>query len=133
MDEHLKKHGMISWSELLTNDLTAAKNFYSQLFGWKLEQACTSEESEMDYTIVKSNDREIAGMMTLPPETAQAPPNWGIYVTVDDVDATASKAEELGAKICVLPQDIPKVGRFCVIQDPQGAFISAITYTQDQE
>ncbi len=130
MDEHLKKHGIISWSELMTNDLTAAKNFYSQLFGWKFEQACTSE---MDYTIVKSNEREIAGMMALPPEDAKAPPNWGTYVTVDDVDAVASKAEELGAKIVVPPQDIPQVGRFCVLQDPQGAFISAITYTQAQE
>jgi predicted enzyme related to lactoylglutathione lyase len=127
MDEHLRKHGMISWSELMTNDLTAAKNFYSELFGWNFEQACTSE---MDYTIVKSNDREIAGMMALPPEDAKAPPSWGTYVTVDDVDATASKAEKLGAKIVVPPQDIPQVGRFCVLRDPQGAFIAAITYVQ---
>jgi uncharacterized protein len=127
MDKHLMKHGMISWSELLTNDLETVKNFYTQLFGWKLEQACTSE---VEYTIVKSNDREIAGMMTLPPEAAQAAPNWSTYVTVDDVDVTAAKAEELGAKIVVPPQDIPQVGRFCVLQDPQGAYISAITYVQ---
>lgn len=129
MDEHLMKHGMISWSELMTSDVAAAKNFYSQLFGWELEQACTAE---MEYTIVKSNGREIAGMMTLPPEAGGAPPNWGIYITVDDVDATAAKAEGLGAKIVVPPRDIPEVGRFCVIQDPQGAFVSAITYVKPQ-
>ena len=128
MDDSLKKQGMISWSELMTSDLAAAKNFYAQVFGWELEQACNTE---MEYTIVKANGREIAGMMTLPPEAEGAPPCWGTYVTVDDVDATAAKAESLGATICVPPRDIPKVGRFCVIQDPQGAFISAITYSSD--
>jgi predicted enzyme related to lactoylglutathione lyase len=49
-------------------------------------------------------------------------------VTVDDVDATARTALQLGGKVLMGPQDIPNVGRFCVIQDPQGAVISAITY-----
>jgi hypothetical protein len=88
---------------------------------------------EMDYIVAKSNGREIAGMMTIPPEAEGTPPNWGLYVTVDDVDATVRKVEELGGKICVPPRDIPEVGRFCVIQDPQGAFISAITYVTPQE
>jgi len=56
------------------------------------------------------------------------PPNWNTYVTVNDVDKVAKDAQELGGKILVGPQDIPTVGRFCVIQDPQGAVISAITY-----
>ena len=130
MDEQLMKHGAISWSELMTSDVEAAKKFYGQLFGWELEQA---DVPEIEYTVVRSNGREIAGMMTLPPEAAGAPPNWGIYITVDDVDATAAKAEGLGAKLCVPPRDIPNVGRFCVMQDPQGAYISAITYVQQQK
>jgi len=65
------------------------------------------------------------------PQDAQGmPPMWGAYVTVDDVDATARTAEQLGAKLLVPPRDIPGVGRFCVIQDPQGAVISAITYVE---
>lgn len=58
------------------------------------------------------------------------PPAWDAYVTVDDVDLTARMAEQLGAKLCVPPRDIPGVGRFCVILDPQGATISFITYTK---
>lgn len=127
MDEHMMKQGMISWSELLTSDLEAAKKFYAQLFGWELERA---PMEGMEYTIVKSNGREIAGMMATPPQAEGTPPNWGIYITVDDVDATADKAVELGAKICMPPQDIPQVGRFCVLQDPQGAFVSIITYVR---
>jgi len=56
------------------------------------------------------------------------PPHWGSYVTVDDVDATARTARDLGGKVLLGPHDIPNVGRFCVIEDPQGAVISAIAY-----
>jgi predicted enzyme related to lactoylglutathione lyase len=53
---------------------------------------------------------------------------WGVYVSVDDVDATAEAAKEMGGQVLMGPQDIPEVGRFCVLQDPNGALISAITY-----
>ena len=85
----------------------------------------------MDYTVVKVEDEAVGGIMPIPPKAEGTPPNWGGYVTVDDVDATARMAEELGGKIHVPPTDIPNVGRFCVIQDPQGSMISAITYTMD--
>jgi hypothetical protein len=58
------------------------------------------------------------------------PPVWSIYITVDDVDATAQKTQELGGRVLMPPMDIPKVGRFCVIQDPQGAVICPIQYEQ---
>lgn len=125
MDEKLRKHGAISWSELMTNDVDAAKTFYGQLFGWHFEDA---PMEEMTYTIVKANGEEVAGIMTIPSEAGPMPAAWGVYVTVDDVDAAAEKAVALGGKIFVPPQDIPEVGRFCVIGDPQGAFISMITY-----
>ncbi len=125
MDEKLRKHGAISWSELMTNDVGAAKTFYGQLFGWHFEDA---PMEEMTYTIVKANGEEVAGIMTIPSEAGPMPAAWGVYVTVDDVDAAAEKAVALGGKIFVPPQDIPEVGRFCVIGDPQGAFISMITY-----
>jgi len=66
--------------------------------------------------------------MPIPEEAKGMPPAWGAYVTVDDVDLTAKTAEQLGAELCVPPRDIPGVGRFCVIQDPQGATINVITY-----
>jgi predicted enzyme related to lactoylglutathione lyase len=58
------------------------------------------------------------------------PPAWGNYITVKDVDATVALAKDLGGKVLVEPRDIPEVGRFCVIQDPQGAWLTAITYKQ---
>jgi predicted enzyme related to lactoylglutathione lyase len=60
------------------------------------------------------------------PEMGDVPPNWLVYFAVDDCDAKAQKAAELGANICLPPADIPSVGRFAVIQDPQGAAFAII-------
>lgn len=125
MDEQYKQHGAFSWCELQTTDVGAAKTFYSQLFGWTTEEMTMPG---MTYTIVKAGGKEVGGIMAIPKEAQGMPPMWGAYVTVDDVDSMARTAERLGAKLLVPPMDIPKVGRFCVIKDPQGAVISAITY-----
>ena len=76
----------------------------------------------------KGQDQELAGLMTIPPEAAGMSPMWGGYVTVDDVQASAELARELGGKVLLEPRDIPKVGRFCVVSDPQGACLNLITY-----
>lgn len=127
MDEQFKQHGAFSWCELMTTDSAAAKAFYTQLFGWDTEDMAMPG---MTYTVVKTGGCGIGGIMSIPKEAEGMPPAWGVYVTVDDVDLTAKKAEQLGAKLCVPPRDIPGVGRFCVIQDPQGASISAISYAK---
>jgi predicted enzyme related to lactoylglutathione lyase len=128
MKDLYQQHGAFSWIELMTTDVEGAKKFYTQLFGWETEDMPMENMSD---TITKIGDEGVGGIMPLPPEAEGVPPHWGVYVTVDDVDATAGKAEELGGKIHVPPTDIPNVGRFCVIQDPQGSVISAITYTMD--
>lgn len=132
MTDPFKQHGAFSWCELMTTDVEAAKGFYSSLFGWELEDM---NVTGMNYTCVKAGGAGIGGIMAIPPEAAGAgmPPHWGSYVTVDDVDDIARKAETLGARICVPPTDIPGVGRFCVFRDPQGASIAAITYSMASE
>ena len=129
MDEQFKQHGEFSWCELLTTDVEAAKVFYAKLFGWDTEDMSMPG---MTYTVVKAGNKGIGGIMTVPKEAQGMPPMWGAYVTVDDVDLTAKTAVQLGAKLLVPPTDIPTVGRFCVIQDPQGAVINAITYINMQ-
>jgi len=68
--------------------------------------------------------------MPKPTGATGMPPAWISYVTVDSVDTTAQQAEKLGGKILMPPRDIPEVGRFAVIQDPQGASIAIITYAK---
>jgi predicted enzyme related to lactoylglutathione lyase len=128
MDEQYRQHGAFSWCELITLNVEGAKDFYRQLFGWELEDM---PMEGMVYTVIKAGGKEMGGMMHMPADAPKGmPPAWGVYVTVDDVDSTARTAKQLGAQIIVQPTDIPKVGRFCVIQDPQGAVINAITYRQ---
>lgn len=130
MDSKYKLHGAFSWCELLTTDAEEAKRFYSKLFNWTLEPA---PMPGMEYTLVKYGGEQMGGIMDIPPEAKGMPPHWGVYVTVDDVDATAKLATEMGGKICMGPHDIPGVGRFCVLQDPQGAIINVITYLKQEE
>lgn len=129
MENKLMRHGAFSWFELMTNDPEAAKGFYGKLFGW------TTETMQMDagmaYNIINVDGEGMGGIMNMPPGAGGMPSMWGIYISVDDIDATARSAVELGGQVLVPPQDIPEVGRFCVIQDPQGALISAITYKSE--
>ena len=82
----------------------------------------------MNYVMIKVDGNAVGGMMTLPPECTGRPPAWGVYVTVADVDATAHQVETLGRKLLRPPEDIPDIGRFCVLQNPQGATLCAIAY-----
>lgn len=125
MNDAALKHGAFGWNELMTTDVSAARQFYSALFGWETERY---PGGQFDYTLIKVAGESVGGMMALPPDCAGMPPSWGVYVTVSDVDATAGEVERLGGKLLRPPEDIPDVGRFCVAQDPQGAVLCAIQY-----
>jgi predicted enzyme related to lactoylglutathione lyase len=120
----MKQHGVFSWNELTTTDVPAAKAFYRDALGWDLNDI----DSGMDYTMARVGDREVAGIMPLPEGAQGMPPAWGSYVTVDDVEKRVARVESLGGKVVVPPQDIPNIGRFAVISDPQGAMLALITY-----
>ena len=126
MDKKLMQHGAISWFELMTNDVQGAKEFYQAIFGW--QYSAFGEDPAGPYTMIKVGGDEVGGLMRTPADCPYKAPVWGAYVTVDNIDATAAKIEELGGKILLPPTDIPNVGRFCVFADPEGAVLSAITY-----
>lgn len=128
MEDKLMRHGAFSWFELMTSDPEAAKVFYGSLFGWTTE--AMEMEGGMTYNVINVDGGDAGGIMKMPPGAAGMPSMWGIYISVSDVDATAKSSVELGGQVLVPPRDIPEVGRFCVIQDPQGALISAITYNR---
>lgn len=110
--------GFFCWNELLTGDPAANEAFYTEIFGWTVEQNSMPEMGT--YWVFRRGDRMECGMMPMPPE-AGAPPHWLPYVAVGDVDQAAVKVGELGGKIYVQPTDIPQMGRFAVASDPQGA------------
>jgi len=111
------------WNELATSDPQAAVAFYAKVIGY------TTGAMDMGpagtYHLLKTaGDLGRAGVMkTMDPAM---PAQWVPYVHTDDCDATLAKAKQLGATICVPATDIPGIGRFGIMQDPQGALIATI-------
>lgn len=118
--------GSLCWNELLTRDTDAAGKFYTHLFGWGSE---SQQMGQNLYTVFKNQDQPAAGMMAIQPEWGEVPPHWLPYFAVADCDRTADKATSLGGDLMTPPTDIPDVGRFAVVQDPQGAVFGIITLT----
>jgi len=115
--------GAITWNELSTRDVPAAKAFYAEVFGWAFEDA---PMGGMDYTTVMLGDGMIGGMMTTPAEVPpEVPAYWLAYFGTEDTDASMEKATGLGATVMAGPIDIP-AGRFAVLSDPAGAFFGLI-------
>jgi predicted enzyme related to lactoylglutathione lyase len=118
--------GALCWTELTTSNLKAAETFYTGLFGWTAKRSDPS--ADMEYTEMSNNGQAGVGMMPKPPGMpAHIPSYWMPYFMFTDVDAGAGKAKQLGAKVMIAPRDIPKVGRFAIISDPQGAVFAIFT------
>jgi predicted enzyme related to lactoylglutathione lyase len=116
--------GTLCWNELTTRAVDASIAFYGDVLGWT---ASPLEGSEVAYYEWKRGGTTVAGMMPMVGEMwpADLPNHWMVYFAVDDADATAERCTELGGAVSVPPTDIP-VGRFAVLNDPQGAFFSII-------
>ena len=111
--------GTISWTDLTTSDLDAAKRFYGGLLGWEFEDVPIGDGQV--YSMAKLRGVEAAALSA----SADQPPHWNVYVTVQSADDAAARARELGATILLEPFDVFDAGRMTVVQDPTGAAIAA--------
>jgi predicted enzyme related to lactoylglutathione lyase len=111
------------WNELGTNDTQLAGEFYTKVFGWTKEKF---SDSPIEYTMFKNGDRGAGGMYKIAPEMGPIPPHWLVYFAVDDCDAKVQKATELGGSVMKPADDIPGIGRFAILNDPQGAAFAII-------
>ena len=118
--EVINEPNSLCWAELDTNDTKSAGSFYTELFGWG-KKGGGQAANETEYIEWQHGGKSIGGMMTIPKEWGPVPPNWLVYFAVADVDATAKKTGELKGAAIVPPTDIPDMGRFAVLRDPQGA------------
>lgn len=116
--------GDFCWMELGTTDQTAAKKFYTELFGWTINEFPMGPNDF--YTMFKMDGRDVGAAYTLRPEQrAQGvPAHWNLYVAVENADTAAGRAAELGAKVLAAAFDVYDVGRMAVLQDPTGAAFS---------
>lgn len=112
----------LCWIELTTPAPAKCEPFYTQLFGWNVKHSTDG----MPYTEWHQGERGIGGMMETPKEMPDMPPHWMPYFSVSGCDATLEKAKSLGTTDFFGPHDIPHVGRFAILQDPQGARFAII-------
>jgi uncharacterized protein len=109
--------GAITLNQLNTTDPQSAERYYTELFGWRIEEM---SGGAAPYWGIYLGDRVNGGMMQMPPDSG-APSHWLTYFGTEDVDRDAGRVGELGGQVTLPPMDVPG-GRILVAQDPQGAF-----------
>ncbi len=110
------KHGDFIWYELMTTDADAAAAFYEKILPWQVG-------NQPDYREIQATEGGIGGILPLTPEMTAggARPAWVGYINVDDVDKMVESIDHGGGKIYMAARDMPGIGRFAMVTDPQGA------------
>jgi len=112
--------GGFLWTELWTHDVQDAVNFYHGLAGYS--HVVVQFPSAGDYDVLQAEERPRAGVLELPFEGVD--PNWLPYVRVDDPQAIAQRAEELGGAVFLGPHEELRRGTVAIIIDPSGAALT---------
>jgi predicted enzyme related to lactoylglutathione lyase len=118
--------GSLCWTELATTDVAAARNFYGGLFGWTFKKSASS--SARGYTEIAAGRTFVGGILAIEKEWGPMAPSWGPYFRVADCDVTAGEAKALGGRVLAGPSDIPNLGRYAFLADPQGATFAVISF-----
>jgi predicted enzyme related to lactoylglutathione lyase len=117
--------GTFCWVDLATTNPAGAKAFYAELFGWEAEDVSAGEDST--YTLMRLDGDEVCGLyeMDAGQREGGAPPYWLSHVSVEDVDAIAARARELGGAVEGGVVDVGAYGRFATVRDPSGGVLVA--------
>ena len=140
----VNEHGSLNFNDLNTRDAEGAKAFYGAVFGWQTLEIPGGflgwtlpgygDHLSRDNPDLRKNVAEVGGpegfedvvasIVPIPADQPDTPAHWGVTFAVDDADAIAKAAGELGGKVIVPPLDAPWVC-LTVIADPQGAIFTA--------
>jgi uncharacterized protein len=125
-------YGHFVWYELITTDTEAAKIFYANVVGWDIGEVSMPGTA---YTLFSFEETSVGGLLNLPKDARNkgAKPHWIGYVGVDDVDATNDRIKQLGGYVHVSPTNIPNVGRFSIVADPQMATLALLETLQPSQ
>ena len=144
--------GSLNFNNLNTRDPEGAKSFYGSVFGWQtlgldggftmwtlpgygdyLERSDPELRDRMGESGAPAGFEDVvASLNPIPDDQPEVPPHWGVTFAVDDADAIAARAAELGGQVVVPPFDAPWV-RMTVITDPQGATLTASKYVPENK
>jgi len=110
-----------AWVDLASSDAAASRDFYSKVFGWKIE--VDPDPQYGGYGMANIGDQRVAGIG--PKQSAEQPTAWTLYIGTDDADALAKKVTAAAGNVIAAPFDVGDQGRMATFQDPSGAVISA--------
>lgn len=119
--------GKVAWYALVTPDAAGAREFYTRIFGWQWRVETMAGLG--DYPLFEVDGTVLGGI--LPPEPADKPAHWLLYVTVPDVEAAAVAVARCGGKVLTPPRDMPGFGRSAVVADPSGAVVAPFESWRD--
>lgn len=112
-------HGSPIWIDLGTTDVAGAKDFYTKLFGWTIDELGPEAGG---YGIFRRGGKRVAGVgAATDPDRGTS---WAIYFATDDVEQSAARVAANGGEVIVAPMDVMDQGRMAVFTDPSGAFFS---------
>ena len=112
--------GKFVWADLVTDDIPAARTFYSDMFGWTFQTIGT-------YTIMANLERPICGMFQRSrPKEGSAQPRWFAYISMSSIGRAEKTVTKLGGRVLFPPQEFPKRGEQAVFADPEGAVFGVV-------
>lgn len=110
--------GTIAWTDLTVPNATEVKDFYQAVVGWQ------SSEADMggycDYNMVSPDGKTVSGICHAKGANAGLPPQWLVYLVIEDLATSMAECIRLGGKIITEPKSFES-GNCAVIQDPAGA------------
>jgi predicted enzyme related to lactoylglutathione lyase len=111
--------GRFLWHDLMTTDQGAAGEFYGKVTGWTTQPF----DAESDYSlwVTPSGPRGGASVLSEDAQSAGTPPHWLVHIGTPDIESTVEDAKRLGGRVITEISDIPEVGKYAVLADPQGA------------
>jgi predicted enzyme related to lactoylglutathione lyase len=133
-DEQRPPVGTIGWIDLTVPDAEKIKAFYTEVVGWETSPVDMGQYQDFNL-IPAGTELPVAGICHARGVNTGLPPQWLMYVIVEDADVSVARCEKLGGKVIVAPKDMGGGGRFSVIQDPAGAVLAlfAIAAGEDGE
>jgi predicted enzyme related to lactoylglutathione lyase len=146
----VNEHGSLNFNGLATRDAEGAEAFYGAVFGWKLlalptgsmwalpgygehlEERSPGLREQMAAMGAPEGFIDVVAALNPIADGSDAPAHWSVTFAVDDADATAAKASELGGELVAGPFDAPWT-RMAVIKDPGGATFIASQFVAENK
>ncbi len=120
-DQNKPAIGSIGWFDLTVENAEEIREFYASVTGWKTEPLSMGEYN--DYVMkTPAQNTPVAGVCHARGSNAGLPPQWLMYITVDNIEASVAACLRLGGQLITPIKKYGDQGKYCVIQDPAGAF-----------